>query len=68
MPSHRIPQDAEAVGRITGVEFKGHDMTYWVDCGGTDIQVDAMHGPRLPEGASVMLHVTGSGMPLAPQD
>ena len=60
----RAGTEAGASGHITAVEFKGHDMTYWVDCHGTDIQVDAMHGPRLPEGTPVMLQITGPGMPL----
>src|SRR5690606_37373166 len=40
-----------AQGRVTAVEFKGHDMTYWVSCAGTEIQIDQMGGPRLREGA-----------------
>ncbi|SED29130.1 ABC transporter ATP-binding protein [Rhodobacter sp. 24-YEA-8] len=51
--------DEPARGRVTSVEFKGHDLTYWVDCNGTEIQVDQMGGPRLSEGAEVVLSVTG---------
>ena len=51
-------------GRITAVEFKGHDLTYWVDCQGTEIQVDAMGGPRLPDGAEVALSVAAPVCPL----
>ena len=46
-------------GHVTAVEFKGHDLTYWVSCGGSEIQVDQMGGPRLPEGAPVVLTVAG---------
>ncbi|WP_112313214.1 ABC transporter ATP-binding protein [Pseudogemmobacter bohemicus] len=47
-------------GRISAVEFKGHDLTYWVSCQGVEIQVDQMGGPRLMEGAPVVLTVAGA--------
>lgn len=51
-------------GRITGVDFKGHDMTYWISLGGIELQIDAMHGPRLPEGCEVTVTVDGPPVPL----
>ncbi|MBK4216098.1 ABC transporter ATP-binding protein [Paracoccus caeni] len=51
-------------GRVTGVEFKGHDMTYWVDCAGREMQVDVMNGPRLGEGAAVDLSLRGEAVVL----
>ncbi|MCB5409489.1 ABC transporter ATP-binding protein [Pseudogemmobacter faecipullorum] len=56
--------EAEANGRITSVEFRGHDVTYWVDCSGLELQVDAMGGPRLCEGAPVLLQIEGRLVPL----
>ncbi len=53
-----------AQGHITSVEFKGHDLTYWVMCQGIEIQVDAMAGPRLAEGTAVILAVQGAVTPL----
>lgn len=50
-------------GRIISVEFKGHDMTYWVDCGGLELQVDVMQQGRLPEGAEVHLSAKGEFVP-----
>ena len=46
-------------GRILAVEFKGHEMTYWVECGDLELQVDVMQQGRLPEGAEV--HVSAKG-------
>ncbi|WP_404933669.1 ABC transporter ATP-binding protein [Nitratireductor sp. L15S-10] len=50
-------------GRILSVEFKGHDMTYWVECGGLELQVDVMQQGRLPEGAEVHVSAKGSFPP-----
>ncbi|NPD16294.1 ABC transporter ATP-binding protein [Xinfangfangia sp. D13-10-4-6] len=51
-------------GRITLVEFRGHDLTYWVDCQGSEIQVDQMGGPRLTEGEAVILSAMSAAVPL----
>lgn len=55
--------DADA-GRIAAVEFKGHDVTYWVEWRGLELQVDALAGPHLAEGASVTPQVIGRPVPL----
>ncbi|SMO64589.1 ABC transporter ATP-binding protein [Paracoccus laeviglucosivorans] len=62
------PSDAADAGRITAVEFKGHDVTYWADWRGIELQVDALAGPHLNEGAGVIPHVIGRAVPLARTD
>ncbi|WP_206614902.1 ABC transporter ATP-binding protein [Paenirhodobacter populi] len=55
-----LPQAGEAAtGRVSTVEFKGHDSTYWIDCAGTNVQVDIMRGPRLAEGTPVVIGIAG---------
>ena len=59
-----VEADEQPNGRIVAVEFKGHDMTYWVDCAGVEVQVDAMHSVRLAEGTPVRVAVDGEAVPL----
>lgn len=41
------------------VEFKGHDMTYFVRCADMDVQADSMSTERFAEGSEVCLSVIG---------
>jgi iron(III) transport system ATP-binding protein len=59
-----VEADEQPNGRIVAVEFKGHDMTYWVDCDGVEVQVDAMQSVRLAEGTPVRVAVDGEAVPL----
>lgn len=47
----------ESNGRVVEVEFKGHDVTYRVDCNGLILQVDVMQGPRLRLADDVVVEV-----------
>ena len=58
------PSDAPDAGRVSAVEFKGHDLTYWVDWRGMEVQVDALNDLRLHEGATVTLEIRGSAVAL----
>lgn len=44
-------------GRVIDVEFKGHDVTYRIDCNGLIVQADVMHGPRLSIEDKVIVEV-----------
>ena len=61
----RLTPDAAAAGRITGAEFKGHDVTYWVAWQGLELQVDALSMPWLATGTPVALQVTQPAVPVA---
>lgn len=58
------PCNAPDAGHITAVEFKGHDVTYWALWRGIELQVDALTGPRLSEGMTIVPHVIGRPVPL----
>lgn len=51
-------------GRVSAFEFKGHDLTYWVDVQGTELQADVMAGARLPVGATVRIEIRGPAVVL----
>lgn len=54
----------ETSGRIIGVEFKGHDVTYWIDWQGLELQVDALAKPLLQQGTRVTLEVMLAAVPV----
>ncbi|QEW20472.1 Spermidine/putrescine import ATP-binding protein PotA [Marinibacterium anthonyi] len=58
------PSNAPDAGRITGVEFRGHNVTYWARWRGVELQVDALSGSDLAEGMAIMPHVIGQSVPL----
>lgn len=45
-------------------EFKGHDITYWVQIGGLSLQVDANYAQRFNPGARVCLSQRGKAIVL----
>lgn len=44
-------------GRVVGIEFRGHGVTYRVDCGGTILEVDLMQRLRLEIDSEVAVDV-----------
>lgn len=57
-----IPTDRDDAPVISGVEFKGHSTTYWIDIGRSEIQVDTLSDAPLTEGTRVVLRVVGKGV------
>lgn len=47
--------NGSANGRITDLEFKGHFATCWIDCAGTELQVDVAGAATLPVGTPVQV-------------
>ncbi len=64
-PEHiALRPDAAGAGQVLSVEFKGHDMTYWVAWQGMELQIDALTGLRVAEGDRVSIEVRGTAVPL----
>lgn len=61
----RLHPAPDGDGHITGVEFKGHDMTCWVDWNGTEVQVDAPSHPRFRSGDRVRVEMAAPPVRLA---
>ncbi len=58
----RAQEPGQGNGRIVEMEFKGHSVTYRVDCAGLSLQVDAGHGSRLKLGDEVELRIAEQQM------
>lgn len=64
-PEHiALRPDAGGDGQVLSVEFKGHDVTYWVAWQGMELQVDTLTGMRVAEGDRVTVEVRGKAVPL----
>lgn len=59
------PTDRDDGPYVAGIEFKGHTNTYWIDIGGSEIQMDTLSDDALPEGTRVVLRVAGNGVVVA---
>ncbi|MDO5604560.1 MAG: ABC transporter ATP-binding protein [Paracoccus sp. (in: a-proteobacteria)] len=60
-----LPAPRPGAAHVLSGEFKGHDMTHWIEWNGLELQVDVMRGRQIAAGTPVSVRILGAAAPVS---